>query len=138
MINPKELRIGNLLHWQADHLGAGTSQVTLIKEDGYEIESLCGCYPVDDEMDHIEPIPMTPGWLERFGFRKFADESYHKPAMFTWRILYDDFEKAASYCTCIYPELSHRVHLNIRIEYVHQLQNLYFALTGEELTINQA
>ena len=24
---------------------------------------------------------------------------------------------------------------NINIKYVHQLQNLYFALTGEELTI---
>jgi hypothetical protein len=24
--------------------------------------------------------------------------------------------------------------LNINIDYVHQLQNLYFALTGEELT----
>ncbi len=29
------------------------------------------------------------------------------------------------------------VNWNIKIKYVHQLQNLYFALTGEELTIKE-
>ena len=55
--------------------------------------------------------------------------------MRTWRVWYDDFEKVATYCTDIYPELGYAVYLPVRIDYVHQLQNLFYALTGEELTI---
>ena len=67
-----------------------------------------------------KPIPLTEEWLLRFGFEAIDDGWYQK-VEFTWNI-YD-----------------YLVRWNgnvINAQYVHQIQNLYFALTGEELTIN--
>jgi hypothetical protein len=137
MINPTELRIGNLIRYTGAQypfypLKDGVVQVEEVLSAGVNrSQGDSTLY----EADKLEGIPLNPEWLERMEFNRFADGSYHRPAMFTWRVLYDAYEKAASYCTGTYPELGHRVHLNVRIESVHQLQNLYFALTGEELTI---
>lgn len=142
LIELSELKIGNYLLYKGEIV-----YVTLLSldiDDEYEDTiGFCRLGTTDHErsdwnralVNDLKRIPLTPELLERFGFKKLADGSYHKPAMLTWRVLYDDFEKAASYCTCIYPELGHRVHLNIRIEYMHQLQNIYFTMTGEELKL---
>lgn len=83
--------------------------------------------------EHIFPIPLTEEWLLKFGFRlsvgaawyndKFND-SYFKEnfRLNKWddgRLFLWDYK---------FPN---------EIKYVHQLQNLYFALTGEELIINE-
>jgi len=78
--------------------------------------------------DHIHPVPVTEEWLLRFGFEKrhhywhksrfFVEWLFDKPKL---RIVINSAESAFANS----------------VEYVHQLQNLYFALTGEELTIKQ-
>lgn len=65
-----------------------------------------------------EPIPLTPEILEKCGFEKGE-----KGFWFTGGIEYNlekNLLEGFGYCL---------------IEYLHQLQNLYFALTGEELQI---
>jgi hypothetical protein len=71
--------------------------------------------------DRIYPIPLTEDWLVRLGFRLIREcyykgnfQFYPKLGLWFW------FEIA------IHPD---------RLKHVHQLQNLYFALTGEELQI---
>ena len=75
-----------------------------------------------------KPIPLTEEWLLKFGFDKH----------------FEDFEKKIVGFYLTY-NFNDGISLNgkymdepiyIDGEYVHQLQNLYFALTGEELTIN--
>lgn len=90
--------------------------------------------------EEIEPIPLSEEWLLRFGFENFSD----------WQIALDDpsrflvimhvthsgdeFYPVLEQCGEVSSERKQIFHLN-RIQYVHQLQNLYFALTGTELTI---
>lgn len=50
MIDPKELRIGNLLHWEADHMCGGACIVIDISVFDYEIQNLSGCFPTDEEI----------------------------------------------------------------------------------------
>ena len=78
--------------------------------------------------DKYEPIPLTEEWLLKFGFERIDG---------MWTI--SNFN---GYLTKYLPLngengykyfVSHCGMLNIR--FVHQLQNIYFALTGEELTI---
>jgi hypothetical protein len=68
-----------------------------------------------------KPIPLTEEWLFKFGFKCF----------FT----YDDYHY---YLESIGLGLDRSYQPfgigNYKVEYVHQLQNLYFALMGEELT----
>jgi len=80
----------------------------------------------------FDPIPLTEEWLLKFGFEKNLNSN---------NIIYYIL---AGKCLLEY-NLTHniadivkKVHLDlfIEIEYVHQLQNLYFALTCEELLLS--
>lgn len=83
----------------------------------------------------IKPISLTEEWLLKFGFIKDDNGNY-------WIDLQTHYLELVSSNEHYYPvyvqvpEMSHeeeqRVSMN-RIVYVHQLQNLYFALTGKEL-----
>jgi hypothetical protein len=76
-------------------------------------------------LDYIQPIPLTEEWLLNAGFKEAYTANYIKDDIgiylgdFTVTLEADD------------PYCSHNV--SQKIQYVHQLQNLYFALKGEEL-----
>jgi hypothetical protein len=67
-------------------------------------------------LDDIEPIPLTEEWLLRLGFNGWDKGN------FTMVLSNGNFI-----------EFGYVIAKNIK--HVHQLQNLYFALTNEELTI---
>lgn len=80
------------------------------------------------ERSWCKPIPLTEEWMVRFGFKDneytFDLHSGRKTITFNWssRIISTGY-RSGLYCK----KYRH-------IQYVHQLQNLYFALSGEELT----
>lgn len=67
-----------------------------------------------------EPIPIAEEWFLRFGFE-----------LFPWGWVKGKFLITMGFVLQVGNGLS------IKIENVHQLQNLYFALTGEELTLKK-
>ena len=71
-----------------------------------------------------KPIPLTEEWLLKLGFEKIRTFDVF-PTFFRNKINVND--GIVYVCGCGF--LNH-------IKYVHQLQNLYHALTGEELTLN--
>lgn len=75
-----------------------------------------------------KPIPLTEEWLIKFGFE--ADGNTWDAPNDRWKITVEreDFETF---------ELMISENFVSSFEEVHQLQNLYFALTGEELTIKE-
>lgn len=78
----------------------------------------------------IEPIPLTAEWLERFGFEKDSEITFHICSNNN-HLVYIYFEKVRNCYAMIYNATQFCV-----IEHVHQLQNLYWCLCGEELKIN--
>lgn len=90
--------------------------------------------PVKVELNHLKcildnqlfngksysPIELTEEWLLNLGFRKSFRGKWQKD-----ELAYDIYGGNGLYM--------HGVTLEIK--YVHQLQNLYFSLTGKELTI---
>lgn len=95
----------------------------------------------------FKPIPLTLGWLLKFGFvehfigNKFSESWYelkylsneHEPIITSWVSILINIETWSCVICDEYPD-EIGANTKIKIEYVHQLQNLYFALTGEELT----
>lgn len=80
----------------------------------------------------IEPIQLTEEWLVKFGFKDVQRGFYSIKAGSTFfRLTPPQFmgEWQTEYCW-VYDDFKFT-----EVKYVHQLQNLYFALTGEELTI---
>ena len=107
-----ELRVGNYFQWiKIASMGIGKDVIT--KDNHYTYE------------DFKEPIPLTEEWLVRFGWVKSKEQNYFwEDNNFT--ILFDD---SGFYIESFIGKL--------RIKYVHSLQNLYHALTGEDLTITK-
>ena len=79
---------------------------------------------IDERMYDFKPIPLTEEWLVKFGFEYDVLEEFY----FEMNGIRGQFyEEENSF------ELDHYELANCY--YVHQLQNLYFALTGQELEI---
>ncbi len=77
----------------------------------------------------IEPIELTKEWMVNFGFKKDIDTSFMKNDV---SIFLDKRHKTNLY---LQSNESKFVWFGFerRIQYVHELQNLYHALTGDEL-----
>ncbi len=73
---------------------------------------------LDSTLSHIKPIPLTEEWLFKFRLMSIKTE------LGFW-----------NNGDAIY--FSYGFEKSIELKYVHQLQNLYFALTGEELKCNE-
>jgi len=71
----------------------------------------------------VEPIPLTEEWLVKFGFKRSSTPNQLTLGRFSYELSYSD----------LYYGLSRMG----KCKYLHQLQNLYFALTQEELEIQQ-
>jgi hypothetical protein len=75
-----------------------------------------------------EPIRITEEWLVKFGFEKY-EKGFVKD--FGYSALYAYLP--TNYCSLIVGR--EEVIINYNLKHVHQLQNLYFALTGTELQL---
>ena len=112
MINAKELRLGN---W----VNAFKTTYIIDSNDFQYVDSDTYLMPYD-------PIPLTEDILLKCGFVK---------SIYTNRDVY-------SYENFIVSIFKNRIEFGINskrqlvtIKHLHQLQNLYFALTGEELKV---
>lgn len=115
-----ELRIGNLVYYRKDVL-----RVSKIVKYRFECEGLNGFIDYTNlDCDTFEPIKLNNKWLLKFGFEKDKDNVFQLSNCVFW--LDTGFIQIANCYTPI---------MNINCKYVHQLQNLYFALKGEELTV---
>jgi hypothetical protein len=120
----EELRIGNLL----DNCGQWCYVMGIYKNNkaelGYYKDSIGFIRTLDGLQ--IKPIPLTKKWWAKCGFIK--DGSYY-----TWEWM--KFYEAEDYYRPDNYYFSEAFSDDFQLRYVHQLQNLFFALTGEELAI---
>lgn len=135
MIKANELRVGNLIAMPADS-GKPYWKVLEIRENGviYGIDWESGT--AFCKLDIPDPIPLTPEWLERCGLELRREDKI-------WQIQvgntsYLEIEAEEPFMCGVTPETWRDIcpiYIWNEIKHVHQLQNLYFTLTGEELTI---
>lgn len=112
----QELRIGNLIY---------NNGVRII--DAHDI-MICDRNS-DSFNNRNSPIPLTEDWLLKCGLRSKKKKLRGGYIKFT--LLNNLFIETERNFVLMKPWI-----IISRCEYVHQLQNLYFALTGEELIIN--
>jgi hypothetical protein len=117
-----ELRIGNLL------LDNFNKEVEVKDIMALGINSQWG-YSMFSYED-LKPIPLTEEWLKKFGLQSnqwFCENSF---------CIVEDKTGDTHYGWCMKVQnASHTKKIEFGyFKYVHQLQNIYFALTGEELT----
>jgi hypothetical protein len=161
MIKASELRIGNFISDDDGVLAKVIGftpfehSVRCDEEEGCQL--LVDCYQANGSMrsgcsvdsPECNPIPLTPQWLERIGFKKDVDQPLNPVATYyklhielrtsgyitiTALAVHQDTEKMKAghaYASLLVNDF----WASNNLEHVHQLQNLYYALTGEELEI---
>lgn len=130
MIKANELRIGNLT---TGSRGVRTVQGIRDNRIYFDDDEGTTVYANDER---VMPIPITPEWLERLGFESSISPKGHE----NW-IKYDA-KHLAFVLREITPFIGFTYHSygtdhSVELKSVHQLQNIYFALTGEELTVKE-
>jgi len=141
MINVKELRIGNLIEYHVIDNVDGTNEWV----DNYVDYDDIGWLSLQKNDERYRPKVLTEEMLVKFGFAEmYATKNEHHPWVKKLGVgkgieLYPPKEKSK------YPNAFNFVIGGVRVQsfviavqYVHQLQNLYFALTGEELELKEA
>jgi len=111
MINPQELRLGNLFILPNGDYG---------KISYHEIRLLV----VSTSKPNYQPVKITQDIISKSGF-----DDHNKLGDCIIGYYGDDFIKD------VYSFMYKR-SLIVKVQYLHQLQNLYFALTGKELEVN--
>lgn len=106
-MKPNELRIGNYVNWVNTKEPNSLFLIEEIKELNYH--------------DCFVPIPLSAEWLNKFSF-KFKEKQ--KEYSVSHHLIDNEFFFMID-------------GYAIQIYYVHQLQNLYFGLIGEELQIKK-
>lgn len=123
MVDVRELRIGDYVYLQSSESSYGITEIgySEIEYPRYEASGISSGAVFRTYVENLNPIPLTEELLLKCGFEK------HK-----WGII--------TYYNSLL-ELDADFHLkgvdyNIQVKYLHQLQNLYFDFTGEELEVN--
>lgn len=132
MIEVKELRVGNLFSSESMELVVTGIEPGLIKS---EINNK----PVNLFDINCYPIPITPEWLERLGFKRTEYNSFNKGFIVNGLQSGIELNEIVGRGTSDHENTGvyHVEGLKIQIKHIHQLQNLYFALTGSELTASK-
>jgi hypothetical protein len=135
-----ELRIGNYVTWRDEESNDAILTVTGIVlndciwvewewENGEKDYTEC-------DFDSLKPIPITEDWLIKLGFYEydrmgenifFSMKQYND---MNWNLHFNRNILTVSFKDLVWNK-------SFEIKYLNQLQNLYFALTGEELTIKE-
>lgn len=146
-MNAKELRIGNYV------------------QDVEEIEKMLPVYGIESNYircgdsaysypylpEHLKGIPLTPKLLEKCGFENTGMYENEKRVSDCWAMPYKrqiEDESRQRIFIVPYPLTEIKYAFSVEnaendfriaiaaIQYLHQLQNLYYALTNTDLTIN--
>jgi len=134
VLSVKDLRIGNLVNgYYTTEDYADTEclcEIVLIDSVGHTEYSIWVDSKAKSEMfDEFKGVPVTEELLLRFGFNwSVLHQAYHKDGFaYDLNVLFKGGYSLSTF---------KRGHILIgKLEYAHQLQNLYFALTNTELTL---
>ncbi len=121
-----ELRIGNLLARKRDGIIIDVKEV-LTNRISYVNPDLTRIKSIAADLNAFQGIELSEYWLLKFGF-----ENHGYDFLFFTKDHFDVVGFDNSFCWN-WKNLQTEVHSQIEIKYVHQLQNLFYALTGTEL-----
>jgi hypothetical protein len=138
-----ELRIGNFINDLEDRSDPNIYVVARIESSEYtswnsgeEYNVIASCLdPEKKGYFEIRPhgIPLTEEWLVKFGFTYNEDHLVYQKEGFN--ITDNTIIEGDYYLACYDAQFDDWDAMGHAFQYVHQLQNLYFALTGKELEL---
>lgn len=141
-LNIRSFRIGNLVYNPHLERIGYIAEITradmtlfhgemLIKEAGF-------CHEILDKVVlwDVRPIRLTPTLLEKCGFEKEFSDCYQRFDYYIIPRVICLSPKKEGFCWQVEDEIDD-CNVDVPIKYLHQLQNIYFTLTGTELNVEK-
>lgn len=118
MISSRELSLNNVILFKGQQIILNKAKLRHITDSDHMLATL-------------EPIPLTEEWLNQFGFIITGND--YTLSLFEQTILCAHQVSEGSFTMGL---SVNRSWSSLPYMFVHQLQNLHFALTGQEITLN--
>ncbi len=125
----KDLRIGSYVNYRGQLnkvLGIHSPCPTGDRFDGKYVIEINPPDSFNVCLHELKPLLLTEEWLLKFGFKKMIDDYFELNILNGFKLESDGFDVVQF----VYGEL-----YITEVTHVHQLQNLYWCLTGEELIL---
>jgi hypothetical protein len=118
----EELRIGNYLEidGKIEMVSSIHSDNTIRLQESKNAKCH-GCYSLNKPI--IKPIPLSEEIVLKCGFEKYEFDHKENEYRYKYRLIVLRDGKFVDYGS------------SVTLEHIHQLQNLFYSLTGEELTL---
>lgn len=120
MIDKKELRIGNLLK-----CGDNIVKVEDIGDSGINLQWFHGLSGFDYGYTQLSPIELTPEWLDKLGVEQIWNNRWQHSEGLDIELFKDGYMILCE----------ERTNWGRRYLHVHEIQNVFYWLTGKELII---
>lgn len=145
-LSASELRIGNrVMYSGSDWVVAGINSPAPNKEERWNNKWVIELYQnglVNATIDEIQPIPLTEAILLKCGFEKHINETQIDGIEMKLQIS-GHGRDGSWFSSCgklngglVVLCLCRGNYFSNNFEYLHELQNIYYYLTNQELTIN--
>jgi hypothetical protein len=134
MIKANELRIGNLVSFKnADYNVCRVQSIFITHFRAVNIEN--GVDYGDSLRTKYQPIPLTEEWLLKFGFQR--NDNTKMSDSFYWIMIGGSELHINPDNGVVWIRRNENIFNNpCLVKNVHELQNLYYALTGVELSVS--
>lgn len=136
-IKPEELRIGNWI--ETPEMGPSMLRLLVMHQGEYFVyhnNTDVASWHNSVGLEKCEPVPLSKDWLKNFGFQDDSYGTYYKKfnAHEYVTVSFKDYA-----CTQIRenPIAFADFSVDIECKFVHQLQNLWHALTSTELQLKE-
>jgi hypothetical protein len=149
MIQPNELRVGNLLRWEDDsHDIVRVESLHFVKDEPLPMTGMDLSPKAEWCIDYSEtsrkesgcallsefiPVAVTAELIKCFGFEAYTETRLMFRKMYAETMTQKYWFKLDMDVSGKYATTNHAVIHGLKIKYLHQLQNLYYSLTGKEL-----
>jgi hypothetical protein len=140
-VSVTDLRIGNWIMdrgnkaWQIDcweHSTKVAAKEPIIGFCDFTKKPIHG-HPLTEEVDFLKPIPLTEEWVLKLGFSVISENSAGKRYGYVIGGIFSSDLTFTFWKTT--KESGKFFRIDLELKSVHQLQNIYHALTGLELQI---
>jgi hypothetical protein len=120
-----DLRLGNLIYWNIPEKIDTIHTVVGIRNDKPQTTPIS----LGERIEDYKPIPLTEEWLKKFGF----EDLYYGEDKFGW---IKEGVNISKYFNFVLMLPNAEYYDSTKIKWVHDLQNLYYAITGVELSVS--
>ena len=136
VLKASDLRVGNYVYFNKNHNELG--EITEIKKGlviGFDTVRIGYWQDKKHRISNLKAVPLKEEMLIKLGFKwSIAHQGFFKKDFYYVIDFYENYPKVEG--SIAFLNKNHRNGEKLSsVRYVHELQNLYFALTGSELTV---